>query len=108
MTDGEWLREFLLDEGMEDSIPLAEAVGLPEITARFATEIQVEAISTALIHLLHEGRILVLVGRWDSVEFPVSEERAEGLLRDRLRYFYDSDTDGHERVYFLNKANYRD
>jgi hypothetical protein len=102
------LHAGLLDLGLEDWIPLPEAVEAMTVEGLTDAADGVEAISSALRDLLASGQIQVWAGPWQADEpSPVLDDRAEAMLRDHDNYSYNQDTSARERVYYVNVRNFR-
>ena len=55
MTTSNPLQEALLELGLEDLIPLPEALGDPEVHAATRGTPTVDQVAPALVELLHQG-----------------------------------------------------
>jgi hypothetical protein len=102
------LHTALLDLGLEDWIPLPEAVESTRFEGLSGADESVAKISRALVDLLREDRIQVWSGPWDAEQpSPVSSELAELMLLDHSRYSFASEANGSERVFYVNVQNFR-
>ena len=102
------LHAALLDLGLEDWIPLPEAVEAARFEGLVRADESVAKISRALVDLLREGRIQVWSGPWAAEQpSPVSPELAESMLLDHTRYSFVSEANGLERVFYVNVQNFR-
>jgi hypothetical protein len=109
MSDSEsQVRSALLDLGLEDWIPLPEAVSEPEVLEAVGAHSPVAAIAAALTELLREDRIRLYRGRWDAELQPVATEEGLKLLTDEKWYRFRLDEPNEERLYFVNVDNIRD
>ena len=102
------VRTALLDLGLEDWIPLPEAVGIPEVREAVGDRSPVAAIAAALRELLLEDRIRLYRGRWDAESQPVATEEGLKLLTAEKWYRFRLDEPEEERLYFVNVDNIRD
>jgi len=98
------VRQAVLDLGLEDVIPLPE---IADEVRSIRPDVAVEALRTALLALLKEGRIQVWSGRWPDEPQAVDPAMAEELLRDDERYEFNSPADQRLRVYYINVDNLR-
>lgn len=97
--------QALLELGLEDLIPLPEAVADVEASGVDAG-VAIDAVSTALRRLLSLGRIQVWVGRWPDEPVVQGTGAADALLTDRRRYSYtEEQAAGLDRVYYVNVDN---
>jgi hypothetical protein len=102
------LHDVLLDLGLEDFIPLPEAVADPEVLRAIGSEPPVAAVACALVDLARKGLVQLWAGRWPNETTRVDPKTAEALLRDERSYSFDGDPDGCGRVYYVNVDNYRE
>jgi hypothetical protein len=101
-------RAALLALGLEDWIPIPEAVADPEVLENIISEPVVDAISRALSELLQEGEIRLYRGHWDADPQAVSTADGIELLKDLRWYSFHIDDPREERLYFVNVKNIRD
>jgi len=106
MTDPIRLRQALLDLGLEDLIPLPEIATTDEIREILDPD-TVDELATALIDLLHEGRIQVWSGHWSKDPEVVDPDTAEKLLGVEEQYEFNSSADRRLRAYYANVENVR-
>jgi hypothetical protein len=109
-TELEAVRAAALELGLEDWIPLPEAISSSEVQAalRGAREPWV-VLAEALKSLLVERRIKVYRGRWDDLDAPVlSATEALEVLGDARWYSFHIHDPDEERVCFVNVENIRD
>ena len=78
MTDeaGGTLRDALLDLGLEDWIPIPEAVGNPEVIAASASGDVAAKVAAELKSLLVDGKVRLYRGPWNGESEPVSTPEA--------------------------------
>jgi hypothetical protein len=99
------LKAVLLDLGLEDWIPLPEAMADPLVVAATDGDDIEAAVREALIALLGDERIAIYTGRWDQDSKPVGRPAAIVLLRESAWYRCQvNDADEH-RLYFVNVEN---
>lgn len=99
----------LLDLGLEDWIPVPEAVSNPEIIQAAAGEDPATVVADALAELVAEHRVRIYRGRWDSGDpEPVPSSVAVELLREPGWYSFDVGDPDEERLYFVNVLNVRE
>lgn len=108
MTEMMQLQEALLELGLEDFIPLPEAIAAPEVLAAISSDRPVDAVARALVDLLRKDLVQVWTGHWRAEPTLASRKKAEVLLLDEQRYSFDAEVDGRERVYYVNVENYRE
>ena len=100
------VRIALLDLGLEDWIPLPEAVAEPEVVAAASGAEPAQAVADALVELVVEGKVLVYRGQWDSNDLePVPSDDALALLREPHWFTFHVDDLVEERLYFVNVLN---
>jgi len=104
---GASLRAALLALGLEDWIPIPEAVGNPEVLETVGTRDAKDAISRALTELVQAGAIQIYRGRWDADPEVVSPHEAAELLKDEQWYSFRVNDPQEERLYFVNVENIR-
>jgi len=108
MTEMTRVQETLLELGLEDFIPLPEALSESEALSTMRGDRLVDEVARALVDLLRRDLIQVWSGHWQAEPTLVSREVAEAILLDKRRYSYDTEADGTERVYYVNVENYRE
>lgn len=101
------LRETILEEGLEDLIPLPEIALTVTRERLVAPELMIPALSSALIELLDEGLIQVWAGHWSEEPEVLSSAAARELLEVEGQYEFNSDADLVRRVYYVNVENLR-
>jgi hypothetical protein len=102
------LRAVLLELGLEDWIPVPEAVALPEVRAIVASEEVAAAVAQALVDLFAKGQIAMYRGPWnDDDPEPVPREETVRLLSDPAWFGFRIDDPNEERLYFVNVENIR-
>jgi hypothetical protein len=102
------LHRELLDLGLEDRIPLPEAVAAPEVQAAVGQHDSVGAIRLALGDLLRAGQVRLLRGHWRVEPHMVTTEEGLALLEDPAWYGFRTEDPWEERLYFVNVENLRD
>jgi len=103
----EQLRAALLGLGLEDWIPLPEAMSSPEVLVAVGGHDAETAIRGTLIALLRSGEIAIYRGRWDQESEPVQQTVALRLLDESAWYRFRIDDPDEERLYYVNVANVR-
>lgn len=106
MTEMTRVQAALLELGLEDLIPLPEAIATPGVLAEISSAQPFETIAPALTDLLRKDLVQVWSGHWRADPALVSREAAEALLLDPQRYSYDAEAADTERVYHVNVENY--
>jgi hypothetical protein len=102
------LQRALLELGLEDWIPLPEAVTDPVVIEAVGSGDPVEKISSALLELLALGRVEFWSGPWDADPSPVPATAVRRLLLDRRRHSFDAEARaGLDGVYYVNVNNFR-
>lgn len=102
------LRELVLEEGLEDLIPLPEIAATVEIQRVAAPDSLVQELSEVLVSLLSEERIQIWSGHWSEEALPVEDlAGAEQLLKTEEKYRFSSPADLRSRVYYVNVENLR-
>lgn len=102
----EALRSALLELGLEDQIPLPEALGVEEVRAAADTADPVGDIGRALTSLAAEGRVVFYRGRWDDNDPPeLPADVAAALLSDERWYRWRANEADAERLYYINTMN---
>lgn len=105
MTGMSRLHEALLELGLEDLIPLPEALDDDDVRDAVGGTPTIDEVATALVDLLRMGQISVWAGHWQDDPRRVDEQTALQLLRDPRRYTFKDEAEGYERVYFVNVEN---
>ena len=95
----------LLDLGLEDWIPIPEAVGDPVVAEATLGEDPSELVADALAALVAEDRVRLYRGRWDEDPAAVPAAEALELLRDPRWYSFRVDDPNEERLFFVNVRN---
>jgi len=108
MTEMTRVHTALLELGLEDLIPLPEALSEAGVYSEDTGDQLVTVVGHALVDLLRNDLIQVFSGHWSVEPVLVSREAAEAMLLDQRRYSYDAEVDGTERVYYVNVDNYRE
>ena len=109
-ADADAVRDAVLELGMEDWIPLPEAVATPEIRAATQGDRPTWLVlSAALRGLLAEREIRLYRGRWDD-ENPreLVDAEARAVLGEECWYAFHPDDPDEERISFVNVRNIRD
>ena len=106
-TRDEIVCHALLDLGLEDWIPIPEAVASPEVVNAVGAANAPRAVQNALKLLLKEGRLLLYRGPWDAEPAPVPLSEALNLLADDYWYGFHADAEAEVRLYFVNVLNIR-
>jgi hypothetical protein len=105
------LERALLDLGLEDLIPLPEAVDAVEVRDAMGGDPSWLLVAQALRALLVAGKVRVYRGRWDDDE-PVALDDHDALALLEHRGWYSwKDEDGQytqERVSYVNVDNLAD
>jgi hypothetical protein len=98
------VRQALLELGLEDWIPVPEAVASLRVRGSSEPEQDVRETLTALGN---EGLVRFWRGVWDREDehVEVSASDAEVLLRDSRWFRYRLDEQAEERLYFVNIEN---
>jgi hypothetical protein len=102
---GGTLRDALLDLGLEDWIPIPEAVGDPEVIAAAASSDVAAKVAAELKSLLIDGKVRLYRGPWNGESEPVSTPEALDLLTDSKWFTYRLDDPNEVRLYFVNVDN---
>ncbi len=101
------LRTALLDLGLEDWIPIPEAMADPEVVAAASGEDAAKVVAEALGELVSEGEVQLYRGAWDGDSEPVSTLEALRLLKEQRWYSFRIADPHEERLYFVNVRNIR-
>jgi hypothetical protein len=105
MRDNDTVRSILLDLGLEDLIPLPEAVATPELRAAAGERDLIDTIARALGELVREDRIRLFRGIWNAEPQPVPIAEGVELLQNAVWYRFRIDDPHEERLYFVNVDN---
>lgn len=107
MNDQVAIQRLLLEEGLEDLIPLPEAADTCRHEGFIDGEddLSLRVVMQALVDLFRAGRIQVWAGPVMEDEELVDEADVEGLLRAPARYRWSSDLDMERRVSYVNVDN---
>lgn len=101
-------KRALLALGLEDWIPIPEAVNTPEVREAVRQEDAAPTIRAALTELVSDGQVRVYRGRWDADPAALpTPEALDRLREDRWYSFHPVDPDA-ERLYFVNVENIHD
>ncbi|MGO9976160.1 MAG: hypothetical protein ACLP01_25830 [Solirubrobacteraceae bacterium] len=103
----EQVKSALLELGLEDWIPLPEAMSSPEVLAAAGVEDVEAAIREALVVLIRSGEIAIYRGPWNEESEPVDTSVALRLLDESMWYRFRIDDPHEERLYFVNVENIR-
>jgi hypothetical protein len=102
----EALRDALLVLGLEDQIPLPEAIEDHDVQAAANPQDLVGDLGRTLTALAAEGRVVFYRGRWDDNDPPqLSRDEAAALLSDERWYRWRADEPDADRLYFMNVDN---
>ena len=107
MNTSTQLRETILEDGLEDLIPLPEIAQTVKTRRLAAPESVFQELSSALIALLDEGLIQVRAGHWSEDSEVLSRAAARELLVVEGQYEWNSEADLVRRVYYVNVENLR-
>jgi hypothetical protein len=102
------LRSALLDLGMEDWIPIPEALTTPEVRGAIGDKDATTVVSGALAALVETGQVRLYRGAWNTEPSPLTTTEALSLLNDPYWLRFHTDDPQEERLYFVNVANIRD
>lgn len=101
------LQEVLLGLGLEDLIPMWEAVGEPEVAALVDPDRAHMKVAAALTALAEAGRISFYLGPWDADPRQILLGRAVQLVCDE-RWFRPGAEPNGQRLYYVNVENLAD
>jgi len=102
------VKEAVLELGLEDWIPLPEAVASVELRATHPDRATWLVLAEALEALLVDERIRLYRGRWDDDDpRELSEVEAVEVLHQKRWYSFHIDDPEEERVSFVNVENIR-
>lgn len=99
------LEQCILDEGLEDLIPLPEIVQTVEMRGLSKPPSVVSEVAAAVGTLLRQGRIQIWAGQWPTEPEFVTKPLAESMVEDPEQYRFDSPSDLSRRVYYVNVDN---
>jgi hypothetical protein len=104
------VKGLVLEMGLEDWIPLPEAVATAELRQAVSADRDAwVAVSDALKDLVLEGRVRLYRGRWDDDDpRELSEGEALKVLGEEHWYAFHTEDPEEERVWFVNAQNIRD
>jgi hypothetical protein len=108
MWSSEETCQALLELGLEDWIPIPEALTTPEVCQAIGQGDPVQAVGEALAALVLDGLVALYRGRWDEDPERVATAVALELLRDPRWYSFHTADLGEERLYFVNVKNIRE
>jgi hypothetical protein len=109
MTDtDDRLERVLLDNGMEDLIPTAQAARDPEVHEAVGGDDLIPTLSRVLERLVRLGELRLYRGHWHADPRPVAADQAAELLGDPAWYSFHLEDPDEERLYFINVKNLRD
>jgi hypothetical protein len=101
------LQQTLLNEGLEDLIPLPEIATTVQNRQLAPSEFLIQEVSFALIKLLDEKLIQVWAGHWSTEPQVLDDAAARDLLGDTEQYEFNSPSDLVRRIYYVNVENVR-
>jgi hypothetical protein len=107
VTSAEQIKNWVLQEGLEDLIPLPEIVQTVQTRELVRDEHVVREVAEVLTSLLHDGRIQIWSGHWSEEATFVPRPAADDLLANPEQYEFNSPSDLERRVYFVNVDNLR-
>lgn len=99
------LERCILDEGLEDLIPLPEIVQTVEMRGLSKPPSIVTEVAAAIGTLVRQGRIQIWAGQWPAEPEFVARPQAESLVEDPGQYRFNSPSDLSRRVYYVNVDN---
>jgi len=92
------LEQCILDEGLEDLIPLPEIVQRVEMRGLSKPPSIVSEVSAAIGTLIRQGRIQFWAGQWPAEPEYVTSSLAESLVENPGQYRFNSPSDLSRRV----------
>ncbi len=107
MNSREQIRECVLQEGLEDLIPLPEIVLTIQSIGLESDERVVGEVAAVLLSLLRDGKIQIWSGHWSEEARFEPTAGADELLTNAEQYEFNSPADLERRVYFVNVDNLR-
>ncbi len=99
------LEQCILDEGLEDLIPLPEIVQTVEMRGLAKSPSNVTEVAAAIGALVRQGRIQIWAGQWPAEPEFIARPLAESLVEDPGQYHFNSPSDLSRRVYYVNVDN---
>jgi hypothetical protein len=99
------LEQCILDEGLEDLIPLPEIVQTVEMRGLSESPSIVSEVAAVIGALVRDGRIQIWAGPWPAEPEFVAGPLAESLVEDLGQYQFNSPSDLRRRVYYVNVDN---
>ena len=106
-NSAEQIKNCVLQEGLEDLIPLPEIVQTVQARELVRDEHVVSEVAEVLMSLLHDGRIQIWSGHWSEEATFVPRPVADDLLANPEQYEFTSPSHLERRVYFVNVDNLR-
>lgn len=103
-SDGR-VRAELLELGLEDWIPIPEALANPEIRAAANGADVTAAVRRALVDLAESGEVVLYRGKWDADPDAVPREEGIALLADPVWFSFHTADPDEQRLYFVNAEN---
>jgi len=103
----EQIKRCVLEEGLEDLIPLPEIVQTVRTCELAPDDSVVRVVADALSALLRDGKIQIWSGHWSEEPEFVPRPQADELLAISDQYQFNSPSDLERRVYFVNVDNLR-
>lgn len=99
------LERCILDEGLEDLIPLPEIVQTVSMRGLSKPSSVVSEVAAAIGTLVRQGRVQIWAGHWSAEPEFVAMPQAESLVQDPGQYRFNSPSDLTRRVYYVNVNN---
>lgn len=99
------LEQCILDEGMEDLIPLPEILLTVEMRGLAEPPSIVREVAAAMGKLMRQGRVQIWAGHWAAEPEFVARALAASLVEDPGQYQYNTPSDLTRRVYYVNVDN---
>jgi hypothetical protein len=99
------LWKAILEEGLEDLIPLPEITATVRANGLCTPDEAAAEVSAALIALVREGLVQVWSGHWSAEPVALNPAAALEALANPDAYHFDSPTDSDRRVYYVNVDN---
>jgi hypothetical protein len=101
----ERLRAALLELGLEDWIPIPEALSTPEVVDVVGGGDAVAAVRRALQALVESGEVVLYRGHWEADPQPVPPAEALVLLEDPAWFAFHLEDPDEQRLSFVNVEN---